>query len=72
MGWILLCIQLYYLLYSLRIEIFVVINFFFTTLIICLIQKIMQVSLTLLATYFIIVGILNLTYPFTHLRFFFE
>jgi hypothetical protein len=40
---------------------------FFTTLTIRLIQKIMLVSFTLLATYFIIVGILNLTYPFTHL-----
>jgi hypothetical protein len=31
-------------------------------------QKIMQISFTLLTTYFIIVGILNLIYPFTHLR----
>jgi hypothetical protein len=41
---------------------------FFTTLTILLIQKIMQVSFTMLTTYFIIVGILSLTYPFTHLR----
>jgi hypothetical protein len=54
--------------YSICIEIFVVIDFFLTTLTIRLIQKIMQVLFTLLATYFIIVGILNLTYPFTHLR----
>jgi hypothetical protein len=43
------------------VEIFV---HFFTTLIIHLILKIMQVPFTLLATYFIIVGILSLTYPF--------
>jgi hypothetical protein len=41
---------------------------FFTTLTIRLIQKLMQVSFTLLVTCFIIVGILSLTCPFTHLR----
>jgi hypothetical protein len=45
---------------------------FFTTLNICLVQKIMQVSFTLLVTCFIIVGILSLSYPFTHLREFFK
>jgi hypothetical protein len=47
--------------YSLRIKIFVAIDFFhnFDH---CLIQKIMQISFTLLATCFIIVGILSLTY----------
>jgi hypothetical protein len=58
--------------YSLRIEIFVVIEFFSTTLTIRFIQKVMQVSSILFATCFTIISILSLTYPFTYLQQFFE
>jgi hypothetical protein len=49
------------------VKIFVVIDFFHN-LTNRLIRKIMQVSFTLNVTCIIIVGILSLTYPFTHLR----
>jgi hypothetical protein len=55
--------------FSPRVEIFVVVDFFLTTLITRLIQKIMQVPHSLFAIYFIIVGILRLHYPFPYLYF---
>jgi hypothetical protein len=54
--------------YSLRIEIFVVIDFFSTTLFIRLIQKKLQVQVILFAICFIVVCILSLTYRFICLR----
>jgi hypothetical protein len=53
-------------------EIFVTVDFSFTTLTIHLIQKIMQVSSIFFATCFTIVGTLSLIYLFTYLKQLFE
>jgi hypothetical protein len=54
--------------YSLNIKIVVVIDLFFTTLIIRLIQKLLQVPTILFSTWFIIVDILSLSYIWTYLQ----
>jgi hypothetical protein len=51
---------------SLRVEIFVSVDFFLQYLTIGLIQKIIRVPHILLVICFIIVGILNFHYPFTY------
>jgi hypothetical protein len=58
--------------YSLRFKILVTIDFFFVTMIIRLIQRIVQIKFILFAICFNVVCILSLTYHFTCLRQFFE